>query len=89
VPPDHFYRHLERRLDLSFVRDLVRDRYAPTGRPSVDPDVVELAPPDVRRARPNSPAQRLLEWHLATAPPTGPAAMGTILTAADLSIPPV
>ena len=31
VPPDHFYRHLERRLDLSFVRDLVRDRYAPTG----------------------------------------------------------
>ena len=23
VPPDHFYRHLERTLDLSFVRDLV------------------------------------------------------------------
>src|SRR5687767_6766571 len=39
VPRDHFYRHLERRLDLSFVRDLVRDRYAPTGRPSVDPVV--------------------------------------------------
>ena len=27
VPPDHFYRHLERSLDLSFVRDLVRDTY--------------------------------------------------------------
>jgi transposase len=38
-PPDHFYRHLERSLDLSFVRDLVRDRYAPGGRPSVDPVV--------------------------------------------------
>ena len=24
VPPDHFYRHLERTLDLAFVRDLVR-----------------------------------------------------------------
>ncbi len=39
VPHDHFYRHLERRLDLSFVRELVRDRYAPAGRPSVDPVV--------------------------------------------------
>jgi hypothetical protein len=39
VPPDHFYRHLERSLDLRFVRDLVRDRYAPGGRPSVDPVV--------------------------------------------------
>ncbi len=39
VPRDHFYRHLERRLDLAFVRDLARDRYAPTGRPSVDPVV--------------------------------------------------
>ena len=28
VPPDHFYRHLERTLDLAFVRDLVRDAYA-------------------------------------------------------------
>ena len=25
VPPDHFYRHLERTLDLTFVRDLVRE----------------------------------------------------------------
>jgi transposase len=39
VSPDHFYRHLERTLDLSFVRDLVRDTYAGIGRPSVDPVV--------------------------------------------------
>ena len=35
VPKDNFYRHLEHRLDLSFVRDLVEDCYAPSGRPSV------------------------------------------------------
>jgi transposase len=39
VPPDHFYRHLERSLDLSFVRDLVRHVYAERGRPSIDPIV--------------------------------------------------
>jgi transposase len=39
VPPDHFYRHLERTLDLSFVRALVRDAYADIGRPSIDPVV--------------------------------------------------
>src|SRR2546421_8024584 len=39
VPADHFYRHLERTLDLSFVRDLVRDAYAAGGRPSIDPIV--------------------------------------------------
>jgi transposase len=39
VPADHFYRHLDRVLDLSFVRDLVQDRYAASGRPSVDPIV--------------------------------------------------
>jgi transposase len=39
IPPDHFYRHLERTLDLGFVRDLVRDGYAEIGRPSIDPVV--------------------------------------------------
>src|SRR5215204_3631166 len=39
VPADDFYRHLDRVLDLTFVRDLVRDTYAPVGRPSVDPVV--------------------------------------------------
>src|SRR3954471_25064666 len=38
-PPDSFYRHLERSLDLGFVRDLVRDAYADSGRPSIDPVV--------------------------------------------------
>src|SRR3990172_12076538 len=39
VPADHFYRHLEAKLDLSFVRDLVRDCYGELGRPSIDPVV--------------------------------------------------
>ena len=39
VPSDHFYRHLERVLDLGFVRELVRDAYADIGRPSIDPVV--------------------------------------------------
>src|SRR5215218_7619287 len=39
VPKDNFYRCLEGTVDLSFVRDLVEDRYAPSGRPSVDPVV--------------------------------------------------
>jgi transposase len=39
VPSDHFYRHLERSLDLSFVRDLVHEVYANIGRPSIDPVV--------------------------------------------------
>ena len=30
---DHFYRHLDARLDLTFVRDLVRGTYAAAGRP--------------------------------------------------------
>jgi transposase len=39
VPEDHFYRRLEARLDLSFVRELVRPLYAGGGKPSVDPVV--------------------------------------------------
>ena len=39
VPKDHFYRHLHRVLDLSFVRDLAADCYASGGRPSIDPIV--------------------------------------------------
>jgi len=39
VPQSHFYRHLERTLDLAFVRDLVRAAYADIGRPSIDPVV--------------------------------------------------
>src|SRR5437763_5216063 len=39
VPADHFYRHLERTLDLSFVREFVQETYAGKGRPSIDPVV--------------------------------------------------
>ena len=39
VPADDFYRHLDRVLDLAFVRDLVRGTYAPAGRRSIDPVV--------------------------------------------------
>lgn len=39
LPSDNFYRQLEDRLDLSFVRDLVRDCYEEMGRPSIDPVV--------------------------------------------------
>ena len=37
VPAHHFYRHLEAKLDLTFVRDLVRAAYKEGGRPSIDP----------------------------------------------------
>src|SRR5215470_14562931 len=39
VPQDHFYRHVQQVLDLSFVYDLVRECYAMGGRPSIDPVV--------------------------------------------------
>jgi transposase len=39
VPADHFYRHLERTLDLSFMREFVEKTYAAGGRPSIDPIV--------------------------------------------------
>jgi transposase len=39
VPQDHFYRHLEHTLDLSFVREFVHETYAAGGRPSIDPVV--------------------------------------------------
>jgi transposase len=40
VPKDNFYRRLESTLDLSFVKELVEERYAASsGRPSIDPVV--------------------------------------------------
>jgi hypothetical protein len=39
VPRDHIYRHLETKLDLSFVRDWTRELYAGRGRPGIDPVV--------------------------------------------------
>ena len=39
VPASNFYRHLEAKLDLSFVRDWTQELYAVRGRPSIDPVV--------------------------------------------------
>jgi transposase len=39
VPRDNLYRRLDKALDLSFVREWVKDCYAECGRPSVDPVV--------------------------------------------------
>src|SRR6516162_11236114 len=39
VPQDHFYRHLDRTLNLLFVREFVQETYAGGGRPSIDPVV--------------------------------------------------
>jgi transposase len=39
VPKDNFYRRLDERIDLYFVRELVADQYDGAGRPSVDPVV--------------------------------------------------
>jgi transposase len=39
VPQNHFYRHLQKVVDLSFVYDLVRESYSLFGRPSIDPVV--------------------------------------------------
>ena len=40
VPKNHFYRQLDAKLDLSFVRELVAASYSVRlGRPSIDPVV--------------------------------------------------
>jgi transposase len=39
VPPNHFCRDLEAKLDLDFVRDWAQALYAERGRPSIDPVV--------------------------------------------------
>ncbi len=39
IPQENFYRHLEVKLDLDFVREWVSECYAERGRPSIDPVV--------------------------------------------------
>src|SRR6185436_17890222 len=39
VPQDNFYRQVQSKLDLDFVRELVAEHYSPVGRPSIDPVV--------------------------------------------------
>lgn len=40
VPTEHDLREILRVIDISFVRELVEDKYSYTGQPSVDPDVI-------------------------------------------------
>ncbi|MEP6986932.1 MAG: transposase, partial [Chloroflexota bacterium] len=39
VPPKNFYRQVQSKLDLDFVRELVAEHYSGLGRPSIDPVV--------------------------------------------------
>lgn len=40
VPDDHLLRSIDRFVDLSSVRDHLRDFYSSTGRPSIDPELM-------------------------------------------------
>jgi transposase len=39
VPRNHFYCHMEAKLNLEFFRDWAQERHADRGRPSIDPFV--------------------------------------------------
>jgi transposase len=40
IPNDHLLRVIDEQIDLSFVRERVKDLYSATGRPSIDPEVL-------------------------------------------------
>ena len=40
IPEDHLLRLIDRYVDLSFVREQLKNYYSPTGRPSIDPEVL-------------------------------------------------
>ncbi len=40
IPTDHLLRRIDRYVDFSFVREQLKDFYSPTGRPSIDPEVL-------------------------------------------------
>jgi transposase len=40
IPEDHLLRLIDRHIDFSFVREQLKDFYSPTGRPSIDPEVL-------------------------------------------------
>ncbi len=40
IPETHLLRLIDRYVDFSFVRDRLKDFYSPTGRPSIDPEVI-------------------------------------------------
>jgi len=72
VPVDHFYRQLERVVDLVFVRDLVADCHAAGGWPLINPVVffkfqLVLFFEDLRSGRQllANPADRMsIRWYL-------------------------
>jgi hypothetical protein len=47
VPADHFYRHLERTLDLSLVHEFVHETYADKGVPRSIRRLLQTATGDV------------------------------------------
>ena len=40
VPKDHFLRRLDKLTSFDFVRDITKDCYSSTGKPSIDPVVL-------------------------------------------------
>ena len=40
IPTDHLLRMIDSHVDFSFVREELKDFYSPTGRPSIDPEVL-------------------------------------------------
>jgi transposase len=40
IPEDHLLRLIDRHVDFSFVRKQLKEFYSPTGRPSIDPEVL-------------------------------------------------
>ena len=40
IPRDHLLRMIDDHVDFSFVREQLKDFYSPTGRPSIDPEVL-------------------------------------------------
>ncbi len=40
IPADHLLRMIDGHVDFSFVREELKDFYSPTGRPSIDPEVL-------------------------------------------------
>ncbi len=40
IPEDHLLRLIDRHVDFRFVRERLKNFYSPTGRPSIDPEVL-------------------------------------------------
>ena len=40
IPEDHLLRLIDQHIDLSFVRERLKNFYSGTGRPSIDPEVL-------------------------------------------------